>query len=84
MPHMKKVLDGFRHRVSHNLTGRQPRKGKYVGWVYPPLEDTMEEAGLRDVETYVSGRQNTLAQYIVTKNMMYLYLEAKQRPVPRV
>ena len=44
----------------------------------------MAEAGLQEVETYVSRRQNTVAQYIATRLIMDLCLAAKRRPGPRV
>ena len=44
----------------------------------------MVGAGLQDMETYVSGRQNTVAQYIATRPIMELCLAAKQKPGPRV
>ena len=44
----------------------------------------MTEAGLQEVETYVSCRQNTVAQYIATRPIMDLFLVAKRRPVPIV
>ena len=44
----------------------------------------MSEAGFQEVETYVSRRQNTMAQYILTMPIMDLFLAAKQRPGPRV
>ena len=59
---MKRVLGGFQHRVACRLTGQQLWKGWYRGWVYPPLEDAMAEAGLHEIETYVYGRQNKVAQ----------------------
>ena len=37
------------------------------------------EAGLHEVDTYVSRRQNTVSQYIVTIAIMYLHLLAKRR-----
>ena len=40
-PRMKRVWGGFHHRVSHSLTRRKPRIGRYGEWVYPPLEDAM-------------------------------------------
>ena len=43
---MERVLGGFHHRVARRLTGRQPCIGRDGGWVYPPLEDAMAEAGL--------------------------------------
>ena len=44
----------------------------------------MSEAGFQEVETYLSRRQNTMAQYILTMPIMDLFLAAKQRPGPRV
>ena len=52
--------------------------------VYPLLEDVMAEAGLQEVETYVSHHQNTVVQYIATRTIMDLCLAAKRRPGPRV
>ena len=54
------------------------------GWIYPPLEDVMAEAGLQKVETYVSCRQNTVAKYIAARTIMDLCLEDKRRTGPRV
>ena len=44
------------------------------------LEDAVAEAGLQEVDTYVSRCQNTVTQFIVTRPVMDLYLEADQRP----
>ena len=44
----------------------------------------MVEAGLQEMETYVSRRQNTVAQYIATKPIMDLRLAAKRMPGTRV
>ena len=83
-PCMQRVLGGFHHKVARRLTGRQLRKGRDGGCVYPPLEDDMEGSGLQEVDTYVSFCQNTVAQYIATRPIMDLCLAAKQRPGPRV
>ena len=53
-------------------------------WVYPPLDDAMAEVELQEVETYVSRRQNTVAQFIATRPIMDLCLAAERRPGPRV
>ena len=53
-PHIGRVLGGFHHRVDRRLTGRQTWQGRDGVWTYPPLEDAMAEAGLQEVETYVS------------------------------
>ena len=44
----------------------------------------MAEAGLQEVETYVSHRHKNVAQYIETRPIVDLYLAAKRRPGPRV
>ena len=84
IPCMKGVLGGFHHRVARRLTGRQPRKGWYRVWVYPPLEDAMAKAGFQEVETYFSRLQNTVAQYITTRAIMDMCMAVKRRPGPRV
>ena len=52
--------------------------------MYPLLEDAMEEAGFQEVETYISHHQNTVAQYIVTRPIIYLCLAEKRSPGQRV
>ena len=42
------------------------------------------EAGIQEVETYVSHCQNTVAQYIANRPIMYLSLVVEQRPGTRV
>ena len=44
----------------------------------------MAEAGFQEVETYISRRQKTVAQYISTKTIMELCIAEKQRPGPRL
>ena len=44
----------------------------------------MEEAGLQEVETYLSRRRNTLAQYIATRPIIDLWLAKNWRPGPRL
>ena len=45
-------------------------------WIFPLLDDVMDETGLQEVETYISCRQNMAAQFIVTRPVM--------RPGPRI
>ena len=52
-------------------------------WVYPLLEGAMEEAGLEEVDTYVSRRHNTTTQFITTRPIMDLYLAAERSPGSR-
>ena len=44
----------------------------------------MEEAGLQEVETYVSRRHNKAAQFIMTIPIMDLCLAAERSPGSRV
>ena len=53
-PHMQRVLGGFHHRVFRRLMRQKLQKVQDRGWVYPPLENVMADAGLQEVETYVS------------------------------
>ena len=83
-PRIRRLLGGFHHRVARRLTGRKYQISKNGVWVYPPLEDAMEEAGLQEVETYVSCCQIMVAQFIATRLIMDLYLADEQRPGTRV
>ena len=57
-PRIGRVLGGFHHKVARRLTGRQPRLGRDGLWIYHPLEDAISEAGLKEMETYVSRHKN--------------------------
>ena len=50
----------------------------------PPLWAAIREAGLEEVETYITQRQNTVAQYIATQPILELCEEAERRPGARV
>ena len=49
-----------------------------------PLLDALRAEGLEDMETYISRRQNMVAQFIETQPIIDLCLEAKQRPVSQI
>ena len=82
--HIGRVLGGFRHRVDRRLTGRQLCRGRYCGWLYHPLEDTIVEAVLMKLETYVSRHQNTFAQFILIRPIMELCQVSERRLVSRL
>ena len=71
-----RVWGGFHYRVAHSMTGRKPRRVRDGGWEYTPLEEAMAEAGLQEVDTYVSRHQNTVAKFIATRPIMDLCLAA--------
>ena len=64
---MGRVLGWFHLRVAHSLMGRKPWRIRDGILIYPSLEDVMAEAGLQEVDTYDSCRQNIVTQFIVTK-----------------
>ena len=70
---MRKALEGFHHRVARQLTGKQPR---YLPaedrWVYPPIAEALEEAGLYTMEEYLSVRRNRLVDYVATRPIFNL------------
>ena len=63
---------------------RQPWKGRDGSWVYPHMEDAMTEAGLQEVEIFISCHQNTMVQYIATRPIIDLCLAEKWKLGPRV
>ena len=80
-PCIGRFWGGFHHRVVLRMTGRQPHIGRDGGWVYPLLEDTMTEAVLQEVETYVSCIYKKVAHFIATRPIMDLCLASERRPV---
>ena len=66
------------------MTGRKPQRGRDGVCKYPTLEDVVEEAGLKEVENYVSHLQNTVAHFIATRPIMDLCLATKRRLGSRV
>ena len=49
-------------------------------WYYPPLETVMQDEGFEDIGEYVLKRQNTVAQYIVTRPILDLCEETVRIP----
>ena len=45
-PQISKALGGFNHRVIHILIGMMPQQNEDGIWTYPPLVESMVEAGL--------------------------------------
>ena len=58
------------------------REGRRVDT--PPLEDAMAEAGMQEVDTYVSLCHNTFTQFIATSPIVDLCLEVERRLGPQV
>jgi len=75
-PVMLRALRGFHHRVARQLTGKV---GRYLPredrWVYPPIDEALEEAGLFPIEVYLNRRQNHLVDYVATRPLLDLCQE---------
>ena len=71
-PRMEQALSSFKHRVAQRLIGRQTGRRGDGSWEYPPPAAAMAEAGFDDIGTYVTRRQNTVAQYIDTQSILDL------------
>ena len=81
---MESAMDAFQDRVARKLTGRQPRCGRDGVWYYPSLAGAMKEAGIVRIWTSILRRQNTVAQFIVTRPILDLCEKAIRWPVERV
>ena len=68
-----RVLEGFHHRVARSLSGKRPY---YLPaedqWVYPPIEEALEVAGLYSIDHYIRVRQDTLAVNVATRPILEL------------
>ena len=84
-PRMYRALDSFQNRSTRKITRKQPRRRRTDGsWEYPPLEETLREAGFEGIRKSVTRRQNTVAQYIVTRPILDLCDRSTRRPGERV
>ena len=60
------------------MTGIGPKRQLDGTGVYPPIGSEMETVGLDEIGVYISRRQNTVSQYIVTRPIMDLCLAAER------
>ena len=79
-PRIGSTLGIFHHRVARILTVRQLRRVIDGRWGFPLLAEAMEESVLQEVETYVSSRQNIVAQFITTSPIISLCLVVERCP----
>ena len=61
---MERALESFQHRVARRITGEQLRRQVDGIWEYPPLADSLREAGLEGIRKMATRSQNKVAQYI--------------------
>ena len=58
------------------MENMQTKRNGLVTWIYPPLDASMKEVRLEEVETYILHCQNTITQYIDTWPILELCLAA--------
>ena len=83
-PRMERDMSSFQHRVARWLAGSQPRRRGGGSWEYPSLEEAMVEAGFEGIGTYITRRQNTVAQYIATRPIIDFCERSDRRKEARV
>ena len=65
--------------MARRLSGKRPYLLPAENeWVYPPIEEALEEAGLFPIEHYISVRKNTLAANIATRPILELCRESER------
>ena len=69
---IKCMLGGFHHRVAKKILGKIPQQWAYGSWAYPLLGGTRRADGIKEIETYISRRKNTVVQYIAINPIMDL------------
>ena len=83
-PRIERALESFMHGAARSIMGRQPRRGWDGKWFYPSLREAMREAGFEEIRKSITRRQNTVAQYIVTRPILDLREQDTQRAGARV
>ena len=53
-------------------------------WVYPPTGSALPMVVLEEIGVHIARRQNMVAQYISTRNIIDLCLEAERNPGMRL
>ena len=73
-------LGSFLHRVARRITRKKPMRRDEGGSEYPPLTAAMDEVGFNETRIYIIKSQDMIAQYIVTRPILYLCKRSVQRP----
>ena len=60
-------LEGFHIRAAYRMARwHKPCRSPGNAWIYPKLEDVLEECGLCTVAAYIETRWQTIATYVAT------------------
>ena len=73
---MRKVLEGFHHRVARRISGLVAQRVGDDEWYYPPIEDALEQAGLWPMREYIRRRQASITEWIANRPIYELCQEA--------
>ena len=79
-PQMLQALSAFHNRVARRIANKLPQRQRDGSWTYPPLSEALKDAGLYSLQTYISRRQNTIAEWVATRPIYQLCHQAL--PVP--
>ena len=83
-PRLEKDIAGFQHQEVRRMSGMVPKRQLNWIWVYQPIGAALAAVVPEEIRIYIACRQNTVAQYIATRPIMDLYLEAERRPGMRL
>ena len=61
-------LEGFHIRAAYQMAVKhKPRRGPNLAWVYPRLQDMLNECGMGTIAHYIGVCRNTIMQYVVNR-----------------
>jgi hypothetical protein len=67
-PKMLSKLEGFHKQIACRLTGRTPvYHHREDEWQYLPLGNALEEAGLFQIDEYITRHRNKIAEFVATR-----------------
>ena len=63
----------------------RPRKGPGHRWIYPKLEDVLEECGLRSIAEYINVRRQTIVVFVATRPILDECMQGERKwgAIPR-
>ena len=76
---MRLAFQGFHHRVARRLTGMTARLQNGV-WVYPPIEEALEAAGLRTIDVYIARRRRRMQAQVEERPIYRICQETPRLP----
>ena len=74
-PNIKRISGRFYHSLARPILEKMPLQRMEGMWEYPTLGGATRAAGIEGIKTYISRRQNTVAQYIANLPIMDICLD---------